>query len=331
MHDMKEKKVAIVIPFFQRKEGILLHSVNSVFEQKNLSSFKIFVVDDDSPVKASVELKNIIEKNPDNIVILEQPNGGPGAARNKGITVAHQNGFDYIAFLDSDDEWQPLHIDTALKALGNDYDFYFCDTIHRDGKSSVFESKNFPVNDFENCLALNKDNIFEYKGDLFRLILESRCPIHTSAVVYRSASYDLLFRTDLRTAGEDYFFWLQVANQRKKIVFSTKRLVRLNYGMNLYVSVKWGTNAKLQQILDNWRYWFELPRFFDMTKEYTLLRYKTQKEQKKEFMDNFIHMLLHGKKINWSIVKEYISSYPQFPFLVPFGILNRIIKRIFVK
>ena len=51
-----EMKTGIVIPFFQRKSGLLARAVASVIAQEKAEAAAIIVVDDGSPRPARVEL-----------------------------------------------------------------------------------------------------------------------------------------------------------------------------------------------------------------------------------------------------------------------------------
>ncbi|MFB0613898.1 glycosyltransferase family 2 protein [Aurantiacibacter poecillastricola] len=91
--------ISVVIPAYNRQETIL-RSVQSVLAQ-DYPALEVIVVDDGS-TDNTVELLDSIES--DRLRVVEQSNAGPGAARNRGIKEARG---DYIALLDSDDEWLP--------------------------------------------------------------------------------------------------------------------------------------------------------------------------------------------------------------------------------
>ncbi|MCK7583192.1 MAG: glycosyltransferase family 2 protein [Chromatiales bacterium] len=78
-------QVAVLIPYFQKAPGILEGTVRSVLAQKGFDDYHIFVVDDGSPVPARDELSKIVDSSQDRLTIIEQPNAGPGAARNKAL------------------------------------------------------------------------------------------------------------------------------------------------------------------------------------------------------------------------------------------------------
>jgi succinoglycan biosynthesis protein ExoW len=110
-------RIAVIIPFYQKKPGILRKAIVSALAQESDAETTIIVIDDASPVPARDELAELMRAYPNRIVIIEQPNAGPAAARNKGLESV-PDGTEYVAFLDSDDEWIPAHLANAATALG---------------------------------------------------------------------------------------------------------------------------------------------------------------------------------------------------------------------
>jgi glycosyltransferase involved in cell wall biosynthesis len=89
-------KISVIIPTYNRK-SFLLRAVKSVQAQSAHVS-EIIVVDDGS----TDGTKELIEH--ENIEYIYQENKGVSSARNCGIKKAKN---EWIAFLDSDDEWEP--------------------------------------------------------------------------------------------------------------------------------------------------------------------------------------------------------------------------------
>ena len=94
---MRQPFISVIIPLFN-KEKEVLRSVNSVLMQ-TFADFEVVVIKDGSTDKGSNIVNSI---NDDRIRVIDQPNAGVSAARNRGIDEAKA---DLIAFLDADDEW----------------------------------------------------------------------------------------------------------------------------------------------------------------------------------------------------------------------------------
>src|SRR5438309_11974615 len=92
------KKVAVIIPYYQEKAGILRRAVRSVLDQEGSNSIEIVVVDDHSPVPAQQELAAFAAVIPERIRIINQPNAGPAAARNRGLNAVGMD-TEFVAFL----------------------------------------------------------------------------------------------------------------------------------------------------------------------------------------------------------------------------------------
>jgi len=135
-------QVAVLIPYFQRQPGILANTVRSVLAQQGFGDYQVIVVDDGSPVPAVDELAGITEQR-DKITIINQPNAGPGAARNTALEHIPP-GTRYVAFLDSDDQLQPHYLADAVYALNQGYDLFFGNSQRADIANTRFEWDSGP-------------------------------------------------------------------------------------------------------------------------------------------------------------------------------------------
>lgn len=222
-------RVAVVIPYFQREPGVLLRALRSVAAQSQLPDL-VLIVDDESPLPAATELRALDEPIAARIAVTVQENAGPGAARNVALDQVPGD-FEYVAFLDSDDEWMPQHLQTAVAALESGYDLFFAD--HYDvGVTEGWIERNWPEARELPQLPVGGD-CRAVPGDLAQRILHSN-PIGMSTGVYRFRAFaDLRFPRDFPTA-EVNIFWLQLALQGARAAFSTAVLAQLGRGVNIY-------------------------------------------------------------------------------------------------
>lgn len=116
----KDIKVSVVIPSYNREktiEACLLSVLNQSYPP-----FEIIVVDDGSTDNTIQKIEGF---NDSRIRILRQQHKGAQAARNCGIKAAKG---DYIAFLDSDDEWLPEKLEIQIQYLKGRKDVVvYCD------------------------------------------------------------------------------------------------------------------------------------------------------------------------------------------------------------
>jgi glycosyltransferase involved in cell wall biosynthesis len=101
-------RVSVVIPTFNRA-GYIAAAIDSVLAQ-SLADVEIIVVDDGSTDDTLARLAPY----GDRIAILRTANQGCAAARNVGMAAARG---DYIAWLDSDDEYRPFKLDLQARVL----------------------------------------------------------------------------------------------------------------------------------------------------------------------------------------------------------------------
>ncbi len=99
--------VSVVIPTYNRASYIR-DALESVFRQ-TFRDHEIIVVDDGS----TDDTKQVLAPFMNRIRYLYQENRGEAAARNRGIGESRS---EWIAFLDSDDMWEPQALETLLQA-----------------------------------------------------------------------------------------------------------------------------------------------------------------------------------------------------------------------
>lgn len=104
------KTISVIIPTYNR-EGLVGRAIKSVLSQ-TYKDVEVIVVDDASTDDTETEVKKI-ESDRLRYIKLNK-NGGACRARNFGINEAKG---DYIAFLDSDDIWNPDKLEKQMKYL----------------------------------------------------------------------------------------------------------------------------------------------------------------------------------------------------------------------
>ena len=133
MMNRKKPLVSVIIPTYNRSD-LITRAIDSVLIH-TLQDFEIIVVDDASLDDTESVVKNIT----DNRIkyIKHSINRHGSAARNTGIKAATGQ---YIALLDSDDEWLPTHLETKVTYVQNNscsgvfgsYYIYYSDDLIRE-------------------------------------------------------------------------------------------------------------------------------------------------------------------------------------------------------
>jgi succinoglycan biosynthesis protein ExoW len=234
--------VAAIIPYFQRSPGILRRALTSILCQELSPDVRVdvIVVDDGSPVPARAEIHGLEFAPPFQLHLTEQPNGGVAAARNAGLhRVTEQT--SYIPFLDSDDTWHPAHLATAIAALDQGYDLYYCDSRRIGQNRSAFNDFSAEPS-FQTFLSgPNARRIGDQLYDLQPAALFSQTHRHAGfripAIVYRRAKASgLSFDTSLREVGEDSLFILRLILASHRVCCCIRELVSFGEGVNIYES-----------------------------------------------------------------------------------------------
>ena len=181
--------IDVILPTHNRAY-CLERSIHSILSQ-TYPDLRLMIIDDGS----TDETKKIIEtfQKDSRVNYLHQVNQGVSAARNLGIRHAHG---EWIAFLDSDDEWLPNKLETQVKYL---QEHPTCRFVHSD---EIW---------MRNGVRVNPKKKFDKSSDeLFRRSLET-CLISPSTVVMKK---DLCLLHGLFNEAfvvcEDYDLWLKI-------------------------------------------------------------------------------------------------------------------------
>jgi len=176
----------VVIPTYNRYT-LLKRAINSLLAQTHPVD-EIIIVDD-----GSTDNTKDIQKDFPNIIYIYQNNRGVSAARNVGIQKAKN---EWIAFLDSDDEWHKEKLEKQVLFHKNKSDIlmsYTAEKWVRDGKVVKIPKK---------YRKIGKDAFVENL---------SYCNIAPSSVLLHKSLLDKvgLFNESLEVC-EDYDLWLRI-------------------------------------------------------------------------------------------------------------------------
>src|SRR5579871_791259 len=101
--------ISAVIPTYNRREHVV-RAIKSVLCQIPLPT-EIIVVDDGSTDGTAEMLRSMFGSS---LKVITQENAGVSAARRRGVLEASG---EWIAFLDSDDEWTAGHLEVLRDAI----------------------------------------------------------------------------------------------------------------------------------------------------------------------------------------------------------------------
>ena len=126
--------ISVVMPAFNAEKTIA-QAIQSVLDQ-TYTILELIVVNDASSDNTLQIAQQFAREDVRVHVITNETNLGVSGSRNRGIALSHG---DWIAFLDSDDMWQPDKIEKQCVALSNDESSVLCFT-----GSSFIDERGIP-------------------------------------------------------------------------------------------------------------------------------------------------------------------------------------------
>jgi len=221
--------VSVIIPTFNRADRIA-GAIDSVLTQTH-RDVEVIVIDDGS-TDATAEIVGGRYGEDPRVHLHRRRNAGVAAARNTGLDRARG---DVVAFLDSDDTWQPWHLELVLASLERfpEAGLVWTDieAVDSDGDTvaesylstllsaydRVRRSDLFPVSVALASLGVDIPGRFLdrrlYVGEVFSAMVLGNLVLTSSSAIRRERLERVgRFDEQLR-AGEDYEFFLRVARE----------------------------------------------------------------------------------------------------------------------
>jgi glycosyltransferase involved in cell wall biosynthesis len=198
MSDMNKPLVSVIVPTYNCGPFVA-EALDSILSQ-DWQPLEVIAVDDGS----TDDTLEVLRRYGDRIRLLQQPNGGPAAARN--LAVRESRG-EYLAFLDADDLWLPGHLRVLvsyLQAHPQTHVAYGEWLVWRPEPDGSYPPLVMPL--LVDAPALDPAN----SGWVYPALLVDSI-IHIIAAVIRRSVYDAVggFDQTLRT-GSDWDFWIRV-------------------------------------------------------------------------------------------------------------------------
>ena len=182
---------SVIIPTFNRSH-VLLRAVDSVLKQ-TYKNFELIVVDDGSTDETQTILEGHIKEG--QIKYLRQENKGVSSARNFGV---RNSKGDWLAFLDSDDEWLKSKLEKQVELL------------QKRPELRLIHGEELWV---RNGKRVNQKKIHQKFGGFIYEKCLPLCLISPSAVIIERKLYEEMGGFDEEfVVCEDYDLWLKITS-----------------------------------------------------------------------------------------------------------------------
>lgn len=199
--------ISVIIPMYNAEKTIrsALDSIKAQTVDSRI--FEIIIINDGSTDGSKKAVESFVHDNPGlNILYFEQENGGVSMARNSGLQAAAG---EFIALLDSDDEWLPEKTEKQLKILTDkNLDIDFIATRRNN-------SKILPPYRVKNKLAEITFN---------RLLLRNEAQPSTVIFKRKVLENTGFFNEDQRYA-EDLNYWMKISKNNRMYILDESLLI----------------------------------------------------------------------------------------------------------
>ncbi len=281
------QKISVIIPTFNRA-GELIRAVKSALSQ-TYPVFEIIVCDDGS-TDNSHQLINELN-NPKVIWLDCGKNGGPAIPRNAGIKYSKGN---WLAFLDSDDEWLPKKIEKQMLVIEA-----------AKVKTACCNANRIRGN-------VNAGLYSDFKNDLvtFNDFLIGNYVICSSVLISKEFVLNTSFFPEEKKfiAIEDYALWLRLSVS-SNFVFLNEALVNYSDSSETSIRTKYTDNwIILEIIFSDFKKWIKKSKFKLSTENEEALKLTLKKIKTRGLPTEF--EILKGKVVG-KIKSVFNSKTPK--------------------
>lgn len=192
-----ENLVSVIVPAYN-SEKYISECVLSVLGQTH-AALEVIVVNDASTDGTVNIVESLIESD-NRVRLLNMPtnSGGPAKPRNKGLTEAQGH---FVAFIDSDDIWQPEKLEIQVKVLSSSpFKLVSC------GRSRFQEDRSELGDPVTQKHTVESGNIRDISYDQ---LLKKNIFVASGVIMAREIAEELHFsELPEHVAIEDYLAWL---------------------------------------------------------------------------------------------------------------------------
>ncbi len=222
--------ISIIIPTFNRS-ALLKRALETVYKQ-TISNYEVIVIDDGS----SDDTEEMMQAEFPSARYYYQSNTGVSSARNKGLELAVG---EWIAFLDSDDEWLPEKLDKQFALLKLNPTEKICHT------EEIWVRNGVRVNQMKKHRKTG--------GWIFPQCLPLCAMSPSSIVIHRSIFDDVGGFDAGLPACEDYDLWLRITAKYPVLYIEEPQIIKYGGHEDQLSQKHWGMDRyrikALQKVL----------------------------------------------------------------------------------
>lgn len=210
---------SVIIPLYN-KAPYITKAIQSVLDQ-TFSDFELIVIDDGSTDGGEEIAESVLKNTSISFQVIRQTNQGVSIARNNGVKAAN---FEFIAFLDADDWWEPTFLEEMNRLRLNYPD------------AGIWASSYYIVKNGRRRIApIGVESDFvQGEIDYYSVYAKTLCmPVCNGAIVIPKSVIIASggFKQSLKL-GEDFDLWVRIV-QKHSVVLLNKPLSSYNQDVNL--------------------------------------------------------------------------------------------------
>ncbi len=263
---MNNPKISVIIPTYNRAH-LIGGTINGVINQ-TYTDWELLIVDDGSTDNTKEVVSEFV-KNDKRIKYLpqEKNSGCPSVPRNVGVDNALG---EYVAFLDSDDEWFPTKLEKQLALFENS-----------DNPKLGVVACYLNIKDNKSGKIVGKHDTY-YRGDVLEKLINTDLNIFTASCVLTKLSilkevgpFDPLFKV-----SEDSDMWLRISEAEYQFDYVPEYLFNyVVHGENIFYKNKyWDGKNEIVNFINKHHDLYvkydakDLSNYYFLTKKYKLAR-----------------------------------------------------------